>query len=133
MNMPFNQLTVEERRVMLQKGTEAPFQGEFDDLFVPGTFICRQCHTPLFSSKAKFEAHCGWPAFDTTFPEAVIETPDADGKRIEISCSHCSGHLGHVFRGELLTQKDTRHCVNSLSLRFIREGDPFPPVLLNAL
>lgn len=131
--MPFNQLTPEEQRVILQKGTEPPFQGEYDNFFVPGTFVCRQCHTPLFSSKAKFEAHCGWPAFDSTFPGAVIETPDADRKRTEITCANCGGHLGHVFRGEHLTEKDTRHCVNSLSLRFIKEGDSFPPVLRNTL
>lgn len=127
--MPYNQLTPEEQRVILQKGTEAPFQGEFDNFFVPGSFICRQCHALLFSSRAKFEAHCGWPAFDAAYPGALVEIPDTDGKRTEITCAHCGGHLGHVFRGERFTQKNTRHCVNSLSLRFIKEDDPLPPVL----
>lgn len=127
--MAYNLLTSEEKRVLEQKGTEAPFVGEYDDFYVPGTFICRRCNTPLFSSKAKFDAGCGWPAFDEYFPGAVLELPDADGRRVEIVCAHCDGHLGHVFTGERITTKNTRHCVNSLSIRFIREEDKLPEVL----
>lgn len=121
-----NPLTSEEKRIIIDKGTEAPFTGEYDNFFVPGTFICRQCNTPLFSSKAKFDAGCGWPAFDDTFPGAVRETADPDGRRTEIECANCGGHLGHVFLGEQLTDKNTRHCVNSVSIKFVPEGEPLP-------
>lgn len=114
-----NKLTPEEERVIVNKGTETPFTGEYDDFFVDGIFICRRCEAPLFSSKAKFDAHCGWPAFDDTFPNAVKWIPDEDGERTEIQCAACGGHLGHVFEGEGLTKKDTRHCVNSLSIKFV--------------
>lgn len=117
--MKLNDLTPEEKRVIIDKGTEAPFTGEYDNFYKDGVFICRQCNTPLFSSKAKFDAHCGWPAFDQYFPNAVKELPDEDGFRTEIECATCNAHLGHVFRGEKLTEKDTRHCVNSLSIRFV--------------
>ncbi len=117
-----NILSDEEKRVILDKGTEAPFTGEYDQLFSPGTFICRQCNAPLFSAAAKFEAECGWPAFDDNFPNAVKRIPDPDGERIEIECANCGGHLGHVFLGEKFTAKDTRHCVNSVSIKFIPEG-----------
>lgn len=117
--MQFNPLTPEEERVIVNKVTEAPFTGEYDDFFVDGVFMCRRCETPLFSSQAKFDAHCGWPAFDDTFPNAVKRIPDDDGRRVEIQCASCGGHLGHVFEGEGLTQKNTRHCVNSLSIKFI--------------
>lgn len=127
--MAYNTLTPEEKRIIEDKGTETPFSGEYDDFYVPGTFICRRCNTPLFSSKAKFDAHCGWPAFDDTFSGAVLELPDPDGFRTEIECAHCHAHLGHVFRGEELTDKDTRHCVNSVSIKFIPEGKPLPKVL----
>ncbi len=127
--MTYNPLTNEEKHIIEDKGTEAPFSGEYDDFFVDGTFICRRCNTPLFSSKAKFDARCGWPAFDDTFPDAVIQLPDPDGHRIEIECNHCNAHLGHVFTGEKLTDKDTRHCVNSLSIRFIPSDKSLPPVL----
>jgi peptide-methionine (R)-S-oxide reductase len=127
--MTYNKLTPEEERVIVAKGTEAPFSGEYDDFYEPGTFICRRCNTPLFSAKAKFDAGCGWPAFDDTFTGAVKEETDADGRRSEILCNHCGAHLGHVFTGEKLTDKDTRHCVNSLSIRFISEGKALPEVL----
>lgn len=127
--MAFNQLNEEEKRIIESKGTEAAFSGEYDDFYVPGTFICRRCNSPLFSSKAKFDANCGWPAFDDNFPDAVKRTPDEDGYRTEIECSHCGAHLGHVFEGENFTNKDTRHCVNSLSLKFISEADRLPEVL----
>jgi len=119
--MQFNPLTSEEERIILAKGTEAPFTGEFDNFFTAGTFICRRCNAPLFSSQAKFDAHCGWPAFDDNFPNAVKRIPDGDGRRVEIQCAACGGHLGHVFEGENLTQKNTRHCVNSLSIKFVPE------------
>lgn len=117
--MDLNKLTSEEQRIILQKGTEAPFSGEYDNFYKNGVFLCRQCNAPLFSSKAKFDAHCGWPSFDENYPNAIKRVPDEDGKRTEIKCANCDGHLGHVFEGEKLTAKNTRHCVNSLSIRFI--------------
>lgn len=127
--MTFNTLTPEERQVIEGKGTEAPFKGEYDNFYTEGVFICRKCNTPLFSSKDKFDAGCGWPSFDENFPSAVRRIPDVDGMRVEIQCAHCGGHLGHVFVGEKLTDKDTRHCVNSLSIRFVPEGQAAPPQL----
>lgn len=127
--MPYNQLTEEQKKVIEDKGTESPFTGEYDDFYVDGIFICRRCNNPLFSSKAKFDAHCGWPAFDETIPNAVKEETDEDGYRTEILCAHCNGHLGHVFRGENITDKNTRHCVNSPSIKFIKEGERLPEVL----
>ena len=127
--MSFNILTSEEKKVIDEKGTEAPFTGEYDNFFVPGIFICRKCNSPLFSSKAKFDAGCGWPAFDADYPHALQRVADLDGQRVEIECAHCHAHLGHVFEGEHLTNTNTRHCVNSLSVRFISEGVKLPPVL----
>ncbi len=127
--MAYNQLTSEEKRVIEGKGTETPFEGEYDNFYNDGTFICRRCNNPLFSSKAKFEAGCGWPSFDQNFPNAVKRIPDPDGQRIEIECAHCGAHLGHVFEGEKFTDKDTRHCVNSLSIRFIPKGEKLPKIL----
>lgn len=127
--MPYNALNQEEARVILHQGTEAPFQGEYDRFFEDGTYICRQCNNPLFDAKAKFDAGCGWPAFDDHFPGSVKQITDQDGRRTEIRCHHCDGHLGHVFTGEGLTTKDTRHCVNSLSVRFIKRNDNIPPLL----
>lgn len=124
--MAYNTLTSEERNVIDEKGTEAPFTGEYDNFYMHGTFICRKCNAPLFSSKAKFDAGCGWPAFDENFQDAVRRVADNESRRTEIQCSKCGGHLGHVFEGEKLTAKDTRHCVNSLSIRFIPEGTPLP-------
>lgn len=126
--MPYNPLTQEEKHVIEDKGTEHPFTGEYDDFYLEGTFICRKCNSPLFSSKAKFNAGCGWPAFDDNFTNAVTRTIDKDGQRTEITCSHCKAHLGHVFEGERLTYKDTRHCVNSLSIKFIPAGEKLPEV-----
>lgn len=117
--MILNPLTEQEKAIIENKGTEAPFTGEYDDFYKPGTFICRRCNNPLYSSKAKFDAGCGWPAFDDCFPNSVIEIPDADGYRIEIQCANCNAHLGHIFKGENLTAKNTRHCVNSLSIKFV--------------
>lgn len=127
--MAYNDLNPEEKRVIEDKGTERPFSGEYDDFYRDGTYICRRCNTPLFSSKDKFDAGCGWPAFDENFPNAVKRLQDPDGMRTEIECGHCGAHLGHVFEGERLTEKDTRHCVNSLSIRFVAKDKPMPKVL----
>lgn len=127
--MAFNQLTPQEEDVVLAKGTEAPFTGEYDNFFEDGVFICRRCNAPLFSSKSKFEAGCGWPAFDENYPDALKRIPDPDGKRVEIECNNCKAHLGHVFEGEHLTNKNTRHCVNSLSIKFISQGSKPPQIL----
>ena len=118
-----NPLTKEEERVIVNKGTEVPFSGEYDDFFVPGTFICRRCNTPLYESTHKFDSGCGWPAFDAELPKAVIHIPDPDGLRTEIQCANCGAHLGHIFTGEHMTDTNTRHCVNSISLKFIPKHD----------
>jgi len=127
--MAYNQLTPEETGVIVGKGTEMPFANEYDQLYKDGTYVCRRCNNPLFDSKAKFEAGCGWPAFDKNFPGAVKKLPDPDGQRVEIECAHCGAHLGHVFEGEKFTDTDTRHCVNSLSIRFIPKGEKLPKIL----
>ena len=117
--MKYNNLTAEEERVIVHKGTEAPFIGEYDDFFVEGTYICRRCNTPVYESSTKFHSGCGWPSFDQEISGRVKRIADPDGKRTEIVCATCDAHLGHVFTGEKYTPKDTRHCVNSLSMRFI--------------
>lgn len=117
--MKLNRLTPEEEEVILHKGTEMPFSGEYETNFRSGTYICRRCEAPLYRSEDKFDARCGWPAFDDEIPGAIKRIPDADGERTEIECANCGAHLGHVFLNEGFTAKNTRHCVNSLSMRFV--------------
>ncbi|MBI5614016.1 methionine-R-sulfoxide reductase [Candidatus Gottesmanbacteria bacterium] len=128
--MQYYPLTDEEKKVIEDKGTEPAFRGEYDEFYEEGMYICRKCNAPLFSSKAKFDAGCGWPAFDTFIAESVSEIPVADGERIEIKCSNCKGHLGHVFTGEHFTASNTRHCVNSLSIRFVPLAEKLPPPIV---
>ena len=117
----FNKLTPEEEYVILQKGTERPYTGEFTNNKISGTYTCRQCDQPLYRSEDKFDSRCGWPIFDDEINGAVVKVTDVDGRRTEIICSKCKGHLGHVFTGERFTDKNTRHCVNSISMKFIEE------------
>lgn len=125
----YNKLSEFESWVILQKGTERAFTGEYTDLKDPGTYICRRCNAPLYKAKDKFASHCGWPSFDDEIEGAVKQSRDADGYRVEITCKNCSGHLGHVFFGEGFTEKNTRHCVNSVSMKFIPENAELPPVI----
>ena len=111
------------------KSTEAPFTGEYDNFYEDGVFICRRCNASLFSSESKFDAGCGWPAFDEEYPNSLKRLPDPDGDRTEIQCANCGAHLGHEFVGENLTEKNIRHCVNSLSIRFVPKGEKLLKVM----
>ncbi len=127
--MRYNELTPVQERVIMHKATEAPFTGEYDNFYEDGTFICRRCNRPLFSSKSKFNSGCGWPSFDESFPDAIKRVPDPDGIRIEIQCSNCGGHLGHEFLDEGFTTKNVRDCVNSLSIHFIPKEKELPKII----
>ena len=117
----YNELSNEEQFVIEHKGTERPFSGKYDNFYEQGIYICKKCNVELYRSETKFDAHCGWPAFDQELPGSVNSLPDPDGMRIEIECANCGGHLGHVFYGEGFTETNARHCVNSLSIKFIEE------------
>ncbi|HPL01545.1 MAG: methionine-R-sulfoxide reductase [Patescibacteria group bacterium] len=121
--MKYNKLIPEEERIIVNKGTEAPFSGEYNDFFKKGIYVCRRCENPLYTSEAKFKSGCGWPSFDDEIKGSVKRILEADGTRTEIVCAKCGGHLGHVFEGEKLTKKNLRHCVNSLSIKFQKKDE----------
>ena len=126
--MGYNELNEQESHIIDRKGTERPWTGAYNDFYEEGIYICRKCNAPLYRSTSKFKSNCGWPSFDDEIVDAVAKVKDADGRRIEIVCSNCKGHLGHVFYGEKFTDKNTRHCVNSISMKFVAEGEELPEV-----
>ena len=121
----FKNLTSKERKIIVDKGTERPYTGKYNNHYKKGTYVCKACSNPLFKSNTKFDSKCGWPSFDKEIEGSVIKIPDYSlgMKRTEIVCSKCKGHLGHVFYGEKFTKENTRHCVNSISLNFIEDSD----------
>jgi len=126
---PFNKLSLEEAKVIIHKGTERAGIGKYTSFKGEGAYICKRCNAPLYNSTDKFESHCGWPSFDAEIKGSVKREIDEDGMRIEIMCENCGGHLGHVFLGEQYTSKNTRHCVNSISMKFIAKGKEMPKVI----
>lgn len=125
----YNRLSTSEKYVIQNKGTERAFTGKYTDTKTEGTYICRQCNLPLYRSTDKFNSNCGWPSFDDEIAGSVTRVLDADGYRIEILCANCGGHLGHVFEGERFTAKNTRHCVNSVSMKLVKAGEELPAVI----
>lgn len=119
--MKFNKLSKEEEYIIEQKGTERPFTGIYNNFYEDGMYLCKKCNAKLYKSEDKFKSSCGWPSFDDEIKDAIRKVPDIDGRRVEIVCASCGGHLGHIFEGEGFTAKNIRHCVNSMSLNFIKE------------
>ncbi len=128
-NPKYNKLNDYEKAIIIGKHTDRAYTGEYTDNKEKGTYICRQCNNPLYISDDKFESNCGWPSFDDEIKGSVKRVPDVDGFRTEIVCNNCNGHLGHVFLGEGFTKKDTRHCVNSTSMRFVKSNQTLPEVI----
>ena len=123
--MKFNNLTQDEKYIIEEKGTEYPFSGIYNDFYEEGVYLCKKCNAPLYKSEDKFKSSCGWPSFDDEIVGAIRKVPDIDGRRVEIVCQKCGGHLGHIFEGEGFTSKNIRHCVNSLSLNFKSKKENF--------